>query len=117
EECARNGVRGPRGGMMQPQEAAEGMAEHGRLCNRQPVELVVERVEPAVEVRVVGVWKRRIRDEQASLSKPAGEPRLPVLGARALESVEEEERHGLSIALGMRYVSGLTARRRRFHAP
>src|SRR5262249_47535808 len=53
----------------------------------------LERGQPLVEARSVGVREVGVGDGVAQLAQAAGDPRLPVLRAGAFDAVQDEERH------------------------
>ena len=78
--------------VVQSSEPPEG-TQDGRLRGGQPCELFVQPAEPFVQARVIGVRQRGIRNGQPVFAQPAREPGLPVLWARPLEPVQDQERH------------------------
>ena len=73
----------------QPEQAREGVAkDDGRLEQR---ELLVERPVPIGRVRIERIGQVGVGHALPALPQPPREPGLPVVGARALQAMQDEE--------------------------
>jgi len=77
---------------MEPQQARQRVTDHDPLLPAERGELVVQRVEPALQLRRVGLGERGVANLVAALDELGREQELPVLGGPVvLDSVQDQK--------------------------